>query len=189
MGRLFCDMGDAFAGDRAPCVHNGPPRMPNDNIVYFELARQALGTTQEGLGKMMGVSRRTAQRWGTSGIPGYALADLARLALPHNRALALKIAAAAGVTLEATRIEPPPPPPAPLPDSVVDAVVCAAAEAMEMMPKEIRPGLHAAFARAKEIGLSVDAIERALRLKLQVAAPPPAQPDPPVTVKRTSPRE
>jgi transcriptional regulator with XRE-family HTH domain len=162
--------------------------MPDDRLAFFELARQALGTTQEALGKRLGVSRRTAQRWGASGIPSYELTDLARLVLPRDRALAVKIAAAAGTTLDAAGIEPPPPPPAPPPDGVVDAVVCAAAEAMEMMPKEVRPGLHAAFARAKEIGLTVDVIERALRLKLQVV-PAPALAEAPVPAKRKSPRE
>ena len=133
-------------------MHNAAPRMPDDRLVFFELARVALGTTQEALGKMLGVSRRTAQRWGASGIPGYELTKLARLVLPRDRALAVKIAAAAGTTLEAAGMEPPPPPPAPPPDGVVDAVVCAAAEAMEMMPKEVRPGLHAAFARAAPEG-------------------------------------
>jgi len=91
---------------------------------------------------------------------------------------ALSTAAAAGMTLEVAGIPQPPPapppPPPPPPDGIVDAVVCAAAEAMEMMPKEVRPGLLAAFGRAKEIGLTVDVIERALRSKLQGAQPVPA---------------
>jgi len=155
--------------------------MPRDAIALFELSRQALGTTQEALGKMLGVSRRTAQRWTLSGIPGYRLPDLARLVHPHDPALAGEIAAAAGTTLAAAETTPAAPervvaspPPADPPDGVVDAVVCAAAEAMEMMPRDVRPGLHAAFARASEIGLTVDVVERALRSKLE-AAPPRAR--------------
>jgi transcriptional regulator with XRE-family HTH domain len=167
--------------------------MPHDAAALFERARQALGTTQEELGQRLGVSRRTAQRWAASGIPSYHLPDLARLAHPHDRVLAREIAAAAGITLEAAGIVQPPPPPAPPPpahppDSVVDAVVCAAAEAMEIMPKEVRPGLYAAFARAKEIGLTIDVIERALRAKLNVVQPAQLPADAVATTKRKSPR-
>ncbi|HEV3192745.1 MAG TPA: hypothetical protein VGY54_19690 [Polyangiaceae bacterium] len=145
----------------------------------FETCRTLFGTTQEGLGNLLGVSRRTAQRWANTGIPGYYLIDVARLVHPRDPALALEIVTALGTTLEAQGLVSPAPTPSPLPPSappapdppagIVDAVVCAAAEAMEMMPKEVRPGLHAAFARAKEIGLTVDMIERALRSKLRGA--------------------
>ncbi len=64
---------------------------------------------------------------------------------------------------------PPLPPPPPLPDAVVDSVVCAAAEAMQMMPRDVRPGLLAAFAKAREIGLPVDRVERVLRETVQGA--------------------
>ena len=169
----------------ALCLHTTAPRMPDDRRVFFELAREALGTTQAALGKMLGVSRRTAHRWGASGVPSHELTGLARLVLPHDRALAVRIAAAVGTTLEAAGIEQPPPPPAPPPDGVV----CAAAEAMEMMPREVRPGLHAAFARAREIGLTVDVIEHALRVKLHVAPRAPALAEAPVPAKRRSPSD
>jgi len=172
--------------------------MPHDAIALFELARQATGTTQEELGQKLGVSRRTAQRWASSGIPSYHLSDLARLTHPHDPVLAREIAAAAGVTLEAAGIVRPPPPPAspppvapppaPPPEGVVDAVVCAAAEAMEMMPKQVRPGLHAAFARAKEIGLTIDVIERVLRAKLKIAPAAREPADAPAPGKRKSSR-
>jgi DNA-binding XRE family transcriptional regulator len=162
-----------FVGIRAPCMHHGAPPMTHDRRALFELSRQALGATQEELGRLLGVSRRTAQRWSSQGIPSYELMALARLVHPRDPALASEIAAALGTTLEAAGIAPPaPPPPAPAPaappisDGVVDAVVCAAAEAMDMMPNEIRPGLLAAFARAKEIGLTVEVVERALRSRL-----------------------
>jgi hypothetical protein len=167
--------------------------MRHEVRALFELARQALGTTQEELGERLGVSRRTSQRWAGSGIPSYYLPELARLVHPHDPVLAGEIAQAAGMTLKAAGIvlpppPPPAPPPAPPPDGVVDAVVCAAAEAMEMLPKAIRPGLHAAFLRAKEIGLTVDVIERALRMKLH-AVPPPREPTEAVApVKRKNPR-
>ncbi len=165
---------------------------------WFELARVALGTTQEGLGAMLGVSRRTAQRWANSGVPATSLPDLARVVHPRAPDLAREIATHMGVTLEGLGIAPPPapadlapqlpaplplpPPPRPLPDGVVDAVVCAAAEAMSLMPAQVRPGLYAAFARAKEIGLEVDVVERVLRGVLH--PPPVAEKAPPPANKR-----
>jgi hypothetical protein len=41
-------------------------------------------------------------------------------------------------------------------------VVCAAAEAIQVMPDAIRPALRAAFRRARLAGLSVAAVETAL---------------------------
>jgi hypothetical protein len=91
---------------------------------------------------------------------------------PVDAALAAEIAAAGGTTLEALGVLPPPPPPAPAPpppvpvtppDRVVDAVVCAAAEAMQVMPQSVRPAVLAAFACARELGLTVEGVERVLR--------------------------
>jgi len=45
--------------------------------------------------------------------------------------------------------------------------VCATCEAMQMMPADVRPGLYAGFARAKELGLTVEFLERALGAALQ----------------------
>jgi hypothetical protein len=166
--------------------------MPPSPLALFELSRSALHTTQSGLGEKLGVSRRTAQRWAQQGVPGYHMPALARLVHPHDAQLAGHIAAAMGTTLEAmgivrpapppvAEVAPPPPPPAPPlpppappppPDGVVDAVVCAAAEAMEMMPRDVRAGLHAAFARASEIGVTVAMVERVLRPKTAPAAAP-----------------
>jgi hypothetical protein len=56
----------------------------------------------------------------------------------------------------------PPPPPRPLPPEVVESVVCAAAEAMNVMPAVVRPVLLAAFERAEKIGLTVGEVVRAL---------------------------
>ncbi|HLK40364.1 MAG TPA: helix-turn-helix transcriptional regulator [Polyangiaceae bacterium] len=145
----------------------------------FERSRAALGTTQEELGARLGVSRRTAQRWAAGGIPSYSLADLARLVHPCDESLAREIAVAAGTSLEVLGLEPlAAPAAAKLPvEAIVDAVVCAAAEAMNLMPREARPGLLAAFARAKQIGLSVDEVEGALRASLAPTALPAASDD------------
>ena len=47
----------------------------------------------------------------------------------------------------------------------VDAVVCAAAEAMQVVPQNVRPALLAAFACARELGLTLEDVERVLRAK------------------------
>lgn len=167
-------------------MHNGR-RMPSPTAALFVQSCAALHETQAGLGKLLGVSRRTAQRWTQSGVPPYHLRDLARLVHPHDAELAAQIAAAAGGTLESLGIVQPPPPPAPPPpapppappepppappppppppDGVVDAVVCAASDAMDMMPRDVRAGLLAAFARAREIGVTVEMVEGALRARL-----------------------
>ncbi len=152
-----------------------PRAMSLSAAALFELSRQALGATQAELGAMLGASRRAAQRWSDRGVPSYHLLDLARLVHPRNPSLAEQLAAAAGTTLEAAGIVLPAPPvvavpPAATPaDGVVDAVVCAAAEAMDMKPPDVRAGLHAAFARAREIGLTVDFVERVLGAKSRAA--------------------
>ena len=159
---------------------------------FFERCRAAVGQASQGdLGKMLGVSRRTAQRYSDKGVPPHYRKELARLVYPFDAGLAAEIAGSLGHTLESLGVvvppppapppivvvEAPPPPPPPLPpppppDGIVDAVVCAAAEAMEMMPRDVRPALLAAFRRAREIGVTVDMVERVLLASI------PAQPAP-----------
>jgi len=104
---------------------------------------------------------------------------------PVDPDLAAEIAASMGHTPVSLGIVEPPvaaappiapaPAPGPPPDGIVDAVVCAAAEAMEMMPRDVRPALLAAFRRAREIGVPVDMVERVLLASLPAPpAPPPA---------------
>jgi hypothetical protein len=63
-------------------------------------------------------------------------------------------------------VVPPPPPPAPPPPLptalVVEAVVCAAADALQAPPSAVRGALLAAFCRARELRLSVNDVESAL---------------------------
>ncbi len=138
-------------------------------------ARQELGVSQGKLGELLGSSARTGQRWETTGSTPSPeqLHALAALVHPTSSALAAKIAAAGGTTLEKLGLVPsppsppppaPPPPPLPSPDPIhiVDTVVCAAAEAMQVMPDAIRPALRAAFRRARLAGLSVEAVDGAL---------------------------
>jgi hypothetical protein len=142
--------------------------MPTNPRVFFELSRVALRTTQAGLGEMLGISRRTAQRWTRHQAPASVWPQLARLVHPNDPQLAAELAAAAGTTLEALGlVDAAPSGPA---DGVVDAVVCAAADAMAMVPRDVRVGLHAAFARAKDLRVTVEMLERALRVQLQPSA-------------------
>jgi hypothetical protein len=155
-------------------------------------ARNRLGVSQGGLGELLGSSRRSGQRWeggGSSPMPKQ-LHALAAMVHPKDAKLAEQIAVAGGSTLEQLGIVPPPPPPAPPPrtiplprpppavsapapappppqpppppEDVVDAVVCAAAEAIDVMPRTIRPALLAAFRRARRLGLDVATVEKAL---------------------------
>jgi hypothetical protein len=157
--------------------------MAHDPKAFFTLAQMALGTTQKELGEKLGISRRTAQRYSESGVPHLYLQTLVRLVHPHNRELAAEIARYSGATLVSLGLESPPapapppaavapPPPAPPPpppppaDSVVDAVVCAAAEAIDAKPGEVRRTLLAAFSRAREIGIDTAFVERVLRAQL-----------------------
>jgi|HubBroStandDraft_6_1064221.scaffolds.fasta_scaffold289055_1 hypothetical protein len=156
------------------------PRRPTS--VLLTDAQHTLATSQSGLGKLLGgVTRRTVWRYQggkTSPYPNH-LHNLAKHVHPLDAALAAEIAVAGGATLESLGIVLPPPPQAPVPAAppapppidplqarlLVDAIVCAAAEALDVPPKSVRGVLHAAFARAKETGLPVDVIEKALAPK------------------------
>ncbi|HEY1696183.1 MAG TPA: helix-turn-helix transcriptional regulator [Polyangiaceae bacterium] len=145
---------------------------PIANLLYE--ARHALGLGSQGeMGEFLGSSARSGQRWerGQSTPSHDQLVRLMAAVYPRNAALAEEIAASQGTTLVQVGVvqpPPPPPPPAPLaapppprpdPAHLVDTVVCAAAEAMNMMPEEIRPALRAAFRRARLAGLSVEDVD------------------------------
>jgi hypothetical protein len=152
--------------------------MSIDSKAFFVLSLRAARMSQGELAAALGVSRRTAQRYSDHGVPSHLLPRLIAVVHPHDAALAGQIAASMGHTLETLGIvkppAPPPPPPAPPPppDRVVDAVVCAAAEAIHVMPGDVRPALLAAFAAAREIGVSLELVERVLRGSVQGAAKP-----------------
>jgi DNA-binding XRE family transcriptional regulator len=129
-------------------------------------ARIALHLTQRELADLVGTSLRTVQRWEAqrSHPASWEIHRLADAVRPHDAALASELDELA------PRPAPPPPPvaqvptsapappPSPLPAAVLlDSVVCAAAEAMTLAPQALRPALLAAFARAKDAGLTIDA--------------------------------
>jgi len=145
------------------------------NIILGE-ARRALAMTQREFGLAVGSSHRTAVRWdaGQSSPAGAHLLKLAKLLYPRHRSLAAEVAEALGTTLVGIGLEAPAPAPgppipvlAPAPlfaaEDLVDIVVLAVVERFEVTPSVARSLLHAAFKRASEIGLTVEATEKALR--------------------------
>lgn len=126
-----------------------------------------LGMHHAELAKHLGVSRRTVSRWASEGtrLTSSHVEILATLAYPRDRSLAARIAALAKDTLVGLGLEEPPPPaPPPPPPSpkLVDAVVCAAADVLELSPRAVRPALLAALRCAREAGLSLETIEGVL---------------------------
>jgi transcriptional regulator with XRE-family HTH domain len=132
--------------------------------------------TQREFGTALGASHRSATRWeARQSVPGDAsLRKLAGLLAPVDAALAAEAAAHLGETLMGLGLVAPPEPPAPpIPvappappptpaQDLVDVIVCAAADAMDAAPRVVRPVLHAAFRRARQLGLTVEQVERAL---------------------------
>ena len=139
-------------------------------------AQHALVYSQTELGQLVGVSRRTVWRWqgGQSSPDHRELLTIIGKVHAVNVPLATRLAAAIGATLESLGVVPPPKAiekPAdkagPLADPVqrrafVDAVVCAAAEALDVSPRVVRRALAIAVARARETGVSLDVLGETL---------------------------
>jgi transcriptional regulator with XRE-family HTH domain len=133
-------------------------------------ARAALHMSQREFAGAVGSSLRTVQRWETrrSEPASFQIHRVADAVRPHDPELAAELDELAPrptpppppvPQVLAPPLPPPPPPPPPLPATVLlDSVVCAAAEAMTLAPQALRPALLAAFARAKEAGLSMEAV-------------------------------
>lgn len=145
-------------------------------------ARRSLGLTQRQLGDELGVSHRTILRWErgrTSPVPQQILA-IAGLLRPDDDTLADELLASGHVNIIVSTASTPATPIA-TPTGVdaaqaaltakhaIDAVVFAAAEAMDASPRAVRVGLAAAFARAVELGLAADAVATALSATVQAA--------------------
>jgi len=166
---------------RAPMMRHAGAPMPLFLHVnapgLLTKAQQALGTSQQGLGKLLGVSRRTMVRWqGGRGGPSYdTWLVLVRHVYRASRPAAAEIAQELGATLVSLGLEAPPAPvdpsappagaplrAAPAVGDLVDSIVCAAAEAIAASPQAVRPALLAAFERAASVGLAVDDVRAAL---------------------------
>jgi len=139
-------------------------------------ARHALGMSQKEFGPALGASHRTASRWdsGRSSPSGSELTKLAQLLVPVNLELATQAAAYVGDTLEGLGLVAPAPPPPPairatLQD-LVEIVVCAVADQAGAAPQTVRPLLHTAFKRTRELGLPMEVLEQALAPSTGAAA-------------------
>ena len=146
---------------------------------------RATAMTYQEIGRHAGVSGRTVQRWvaGQSHPIGTNFHRLAAVVHPRDPVLAADIAAFCGTTLEALGVVRPEPTAAPAlaparPTAAhAETVVYAAAEAMDVSPRAIRPALAAAFARAAELGFT--ASDFALVLAEKPAKPAPKPPPKP----------
>jgi transcriptional regulator with XRE-family HTH domain len=123
------------------------------------MAARVLQTTPHALARRLGASARTGTRWKTGrSTPSPAvLTALAREVFPLDKGLAATLATAAGESLETLF-----PRPSPTAVALADAVVCAAADAMQAAPSAVRPALVAALARAKSLNLTLEALAASL---------------------------
>jgi transcriptional regulator with XRE-family HTH domain len=126
-------------------------------------ARRRMHVNQRQFAEAVGSSLRTVQRWETSRsspVPAaiHRVADAVR---PHDASLAAELDALSPRPAPPASLVTPPASPErpPLTDAILlDALVCAAAEAMGLAPQTLRPALLAAFTRAKATGLTIDAV-------------------------------
>lgn len=154
--------------------------MPRPIPLLLVLARERLSLNQQELAALAGSSLRTVQRWENNrSEPSpwnyHRVADALRELDPELAAeideLAPRPAPPAPLVIVSAMptIPPPPltpappapapPPPPPIADAIlVDAVVCAAAEAMSMIPQAVRPAILAAFTRARDARLTTEAV-------------------------------
>jgi len=152
-----------------------PTPMSISDVLVIQ-SRMALGLSQARYGELLGIGKRTVQRWegGGTTVLRSTIQTLASAVHAVDPALAARIATHAGTSLLALGIEKPPLPPAapaqapplppPLPTStLVDSIVCVAADAIGVLPRAIRPALAAAFQRAQEVRLDVGAVADSLR--------------------------
>jgi transcriptional regulator with XRE-family HTH domain len=139
-------------------------------------AMSLLGLNQRMLAERLGVSPRTVQRWAGSirPVPNPQKQELARAVAHLDPGLAVEIALLSGATPESLGLRTPGHEErARLPTTVlVDAVVCAGAEAITLHPGAMRPALLAAFTRCQEMGLSVAEVVEALLAKRAATASP-----------------
>jgi len=146
---------------------------PHRQAELLVLAGRALGMSQEKLGELLGVSRRTMTRWTSRGTT-LARDDATTLARALHDAghaeLAERAAATCRQTLASLGMAPQvvAEPPSP---KLVEIVVCAAAEALDASPRTVRPMLRAAFGEADVLGLSVQDVVQGLSPALAVRVP------------------
>ena len=152
-------------------------------------AQKVLDLTRQELANLLGSSLRTVERMyaGTSSPTKDHYGILVRATFPHDPALAAKIAAFVNATPEELGIAPPAPAPSPPPIApapaisihAIDSVLVAAADASDLPLSSVRLVLTTAMARARDLGLSVEALANALE------PVKPAEPIPPTALAST----
>ncbi len=131
--------------------------------------------TQKEMFERTGVSSRTLSRWRLEGKPPSAktIAKLLRVVAPIDREAASWLAEASRVAMPNVASATPATPSSGAGGGAastdteaerlrVDSIVCVAADAMNLSPKAVRPALRAAFLRARDLGVSIDAIAAAM---------------------------
>jgi DNA-binding XRE family transcriptional regulator len=143
-----------------------PPR-PLRRVLRY--VRQALMMSQVELGEAIGLSRRTIIRWerGQSSPVPFQAQQLVDLVRPEEPDLADELLAAMGMepaVAGAPSVDGPVTSLGKTPGGrhIIDAVVYAAADAIDGVPRDVRRAVTAAFVRAREMGLSVEEVAQAL---------------------------
>jgi hypothetical protein len=143
-------------------------------------ARDALGVhTNTALAKFLGVSRRTITRYPErGGLPSMAHNHkLIRALHPKNPQLARELAEVSLTTLSALGLEPSGPgagAAAPkLPAATREhatMIVCAAADALSMVPRDVRPVLATVFSEARRLNVDLEGLAKLLSEGAEVPA-------------------
>jgi hypothetical protein len=146
--------------------------LPSDPMGLLFEARRLLSLSRNGFAQAIGSSSRTMSRWnsGQAAPSPFNAREAAKLVYKLDRELALQLARAGHTDLVALGLEkapkPAPPPPPTRPQAsmahLADSVVCAAAEAISITPRAVRPALLEAFRRARAVGLTLEEVEQAL---------------------------
>jgi hypothetical protein len=148
--------------------------MPNDLGPLLSEVRRALQMNQLKFAELIGSSKRTVQRieGGRAWLSGNEAALAVRALHPQDPELAGRLAAFCSITLAAAGI-------AAVASSsaasrgAIDSVLCAAADVLDLSPRAVRPALLAALARARDLGLGMDALLATLS-QADAPAPSPA---------------
>jgi hypothetical protein len=159
---------------------------PQQVIELVQRAQLSLCFNQEMLAEMLGSSLRTVQRWAANkSCPSdEQLRKLAVAVHPCDADLGRRIAAVVRETPESLGLVAPaavstaPARPAAVTEMLVDSIVSAAADALDVSPRVARPALLAAMERATLAGLGVDEVLAVLRPS---PAPAPAPREMPPT--------
>jgi hypothetical protein len=164
--------------------------MPTDTAALIEQACGEFLWNQKDIARVIGVSLRTIQRRSGKGYIHHNWEHHRFIQAVHarNPMLADQLAVSIGTTLEALGLaplpvpKPPPPPPAPPPlpppgppaarREHADAVVSAAADALNLVPREARPIVAAIFARISDLEVDLPGLVKLLKGDGAAAAKP-----------------